>query len=103
MGDEIKSEIKCENTSENTSAILLAWTKMNLTNDSSSDSSDEEETIRDFEIEAQTVINEKILPAKSVNRYNLVYETFMKWKNENKANSFEENILICYFKDLEKK
>lgn len=70
---------------------------------SSDDSTDEEEVIRNFEEEAQKVIDTSSLPKKSEDRYNLVYETFMKWKTENKASSFEESILICYFKDMQKK
>lgn len=76
---------------------------MDANNVSSEESTDEEEVIRDFEKEAQLVIETDTLPKKSLDRYNLVYQTFLKWKNENKANSFEESILICYFKDLQKK
>ena len=76
---------------------------MNSTNSSSEDSTDEEEVLRNFDEEAQLVINTETLPKKSLDRYNLVYETFIKWKTENKASSFEESILICYFKDLQKK
>ena len=43
------------------------------------------------------------LPMKSQDRYKLVYDTFIKWKNDNQASSFDELVLICYFKDCEKK
>lgn len=76
---------------------------MDLNKSSSEDSTDEEQVIRDFEKEAQLVIEAESLPKKSVDRYYLVYKTFLKWKDENKANSFEESVLICYFSDLQKK
>ena len=41
---------------------LLFTTMNNLSDCSSDDSTDEEEMIRDFDKEAQAVINEKIIP-----------------------------------------
>lgn len=68
----------------------------------SDDSSDKEETLRDFEQDAQLVIDQKVLPAKSLNRYNLVYVTFLKWKEKNKAESFDESVLYVITKTCKK-
>lgn len=76
---------------------------MNVYVSSSDESTDEEEIIRDFDKEAGVVINSEIIPSKSADRYNLVYDTFRNWQKENETNSFEENVLICYFKDLQKR
>ena len=88
---------------------------MSETNFSSEDSSDDEEISeealqeistkinRDFDQEARSVIEQDSLPKKSQDRYKLVYDTFIKWKNDNQASSFDESVLICYFKDCEKK
>lgn len=61
------------------------------------------EMCRDFNQEATLVIEQDVLPKKSQDRYKLVYDTFMKWRNENRASSFDESVLICYFKDCQQK
>lgn len=66
-------------------------------------STDEETVIRDFEAEAQLVVNRDTLPKKSADRYNLVYEAFKKWKMDNNATTTTESVLIVYFEDLKKK
>ena len=70
--------------------------------DSSDSDVDEELIIRDFEEEGRLIIN-KLLPAKSCVKYENTYNSFMKWKTEQNAKSFEENVLIVYFEELSKK
>lgn len=70
---------------------------------SSSESDDEEEKTRDFEKGAKLIIGTDVLPTKSVTHYQLVYDTFINWQEENKASSFDESVFICYFKDIKKK
>ncbi|XP_071553455.1 uncharacterized protein [Temnothorax nylanderi] len=76
-----------------------------MNNMSSDESVDEEEVIRNFDAEARLIINTDTLPKKSVDRYNLVYNTYKKWQIEHKTSlsNCEENNLIVYFKDLSKK
>ncbi|OXU31916.1 hypothetical protein TSAR_008221 [Trichomalopsis sarcophagae] len=66
-------------------------------------STDEETVIRDFEAEAQLVVNRDTLPKRLADRYNLVYETFQKWKVDNNATTTTESVLIVYFEDLKKR
>ena len=68
-------------------------------------STDEEEVIRDFDKEAELIINSDTLSKKSVDRYIQVYEAYNKWENENKnhLSSAPENNLIIYFKSLNNK
>ena len=47
--------------------------------------------------------NMELLPPKSKERYDRVYQEFKKWRNEKKVNSVSENILMAYFYDLSKK
>ena len=61
--------------------------------DSSDSDVDEELIIRDFEEEGRLIIN-KLLPAKSCVKYENTYNSFMKWKTEQNAKSFEENVQI---------
>jgi hypothetical protein len=49
-----------------------------MNNTSSDESVDEEDVIRNFDAEAQLIINTDTLPKKSVDRYNLVYDTYKK-------------------------
>lgn len=72
---------------------------------SSDDSLDEEDVVRNFDAEAQLIVNTDTLPKKSVDRYNLVYDSYKKWKLEHKTllSNSEESNLIVYFKDLTKK
>ena len=54
-------------------------------NDISSDeSTDEEEINRNFETEAQLIVETDTLPKKSVDRYMLVYDNYQRWKQENR-------------------
>ena len=65
-------------------------------------SMDEEDIIRDFDAEAQLIVEKDSLPKKSGDRYTLVYETYKKWQFEHKnslSNSAENNLLV-YFKEL---
>ena len=50
-------------------------------NDISSDeSTDEEEINKNFETEAQLIVETDTLPKKSVDRYMLVYDNYQRWK-----------------------
>ena len=52
-------------------------------NDISSDeSTDEEEINRNFETEAQLIVETDNLPKKSADRYMLIYHTYQRWKQE---------------------
>lgn len=68
-------------------------------------STDEEEIARDFDKEAQLIINSETLPKKSSDRYLQVYESYKKWLNENQKylSSCHENNLIMYFNSLKEK
>ena len=57
-------------------------------------SMDEEDIIRDFDAEAQLIVEKDSLPKKSGDRYTLVYETYKKCQFEHKnslSNSAENN------------
>lgn len=43
------------------------------------------------------------MPGKSVNKYNLVYDNFMKWAHENNIQHVSETVLLAYFGNLQKK
>ena len=50
-------------------------------NDISSDElTDEEDINKNFETEAQLIVETDTLPKKSVDRYMLVYNNYQKWK-----------------------
>lgn len=72
---------------------------------SSDESADEEEVFRDFDAEAQMIVQQDLLPKKSSDRYLLVYDTYKKWQadNENNLSSSRESNLIIYFKGLQAK
>ena len=54
-------------------------------NDISSDeTTDEEEINKNFETEAQLIVEIDTLPKKSVDRYMLVYDNYQRWKQENR-------------------
>lgn len=42
----------------------------------------------------------RMLPERSSKRYMQVYDCFMKWKNEKKATSNSERVLLSYFTEL---
>lgn len=69
------------------------------------ESADEEEIFKDFDVEAQKIIQQDLLPKKSADRYKLVYDNFKKWEadHQNLLSSSKENNLIVYFKDLQGK
>ena len=72
---------------------------------SDSDSMDEDEKIRNFDNEAQLIVQVSSLPAKSADRYILVYNTYKKWltEHQNSLSSSHENNLLVYFKQLQEK
>lgn len=72
---------------------------------STDDSMDEEEVLRDFDAEAELIIQTETLPKKSADRYKLVYENYKKWQIEHQSSlsNSEETNLVVYFKDLTKK
>ena len=53
--------------------------------DSSGGETDEEQLERNFNAEAQLIIQNQTLPKKSCDRYLLVYNTYQKWKRENQS------------------
>ncbi|CAG5090893.1 Protein of unknown function [Cotesia congregata] len=72
---------------------------------SSEGSMDEEEVIRNFDTEAKIIVRSEATPKKSSDRYLLVYNTYKKWREDNKnsLSSSEENNLIVYFEELKLK
>ena len=48
---------------------------------------------------AKTAID-NLLPRKSRERYEIVYQKFMEWKIKNKVNSLSENVMLAYFEEL---
>ena len=73
--------------------------------ESSGDESDEEQVQRNFDAEAQLIIQNETLPKKSSDRYLLVYNTYKKWRreNQNSLSGNEENNLIVYFTGLKQR
>ncbi|KAL0808689.1 hypothetical protein ABMA28_013120 [Loxostege sticticalis] len=47
--------------------------------------------------------SENILPEKSKSRYISTYDEFIAWREEKKANSFSENVMLAYFSELSAK
>lgn len=74
-------------------------------NYSTDESADEDDIFRNFDDEAQLIIQTDLLPKKSGDRYTLVYNTFKNWETQHKnlLSSSAENNLIVYFKDLKSK
>lgn len=72
---------------------------------SSEESENEEEMLKHFDSEAALIVQKDTLPKKSTDRYLLVYETYKKWREENKnsLSTNEENNLIVYFKQISQK
>ena len=72
---------------------------------STDESGDESEIFKDFDAEAQLIIQSDLLPKKSTDRYLLVYNTYKQWEIDHKSalSSSLENNLIVYFKDLQSK
>ena len=71
-----------------------------MADSSSSDDSEIEESIeREFEAEAKDITDD-LLPAKSCARYNQCYDELKRWCDVNKTNSYSEDVLLVYFKEL---
>lgn len=51
-------------------------------------------------IENARLAMNNLLPAKSRERYEIVYRKFMDWRNKNNVQSFSEQVLIAYFEEL---
>ena len=51
---------------------------------SSDESTDEEEINKNFETEAQLIVETDTLPKNSVDRYMLIYDNYQRWKQENR-------------------
>ena len=51
---------------------------------SSDESTDEEEINKNFETEAQLIVETDTLPKKSADRYMLVYDNYQRWKQGNR-------------------
>ena len=56
----------------------------------------ENSIIQELNAEADKIIGNKLLPAKSRQRYEHVYKLFIEWHNEKKCSSVSEEILIVY-------
>ena len=68
----------------------------------------EDENINDLIInklnaEADKIIADKLLPAKSRQRYEQTYQQFIEWQKEKKCASFSEEIFIVFFNEKAKK
>ena len=59
--------------------------------------------IQELNSEADRIIGNKLLPAKSRKQYEQVYKLFTKWQSGKKCFSFSEEILIVYFNEKAKK
>lgn len=68
-------------------------------------SDDEDEIVRNFDEEAQKIVQVSTLPDKSADRYMLVYKTYKEWleKNKNSCSESQETNLIVYFSELKLK
>lgn len=66
------------------------------------ESGNEEAIFRNFDEEAEKIVEVDTLPKKSGNRYILVFDTFKKWQagHAKFLSSSLENNLIVYFKEL---
>lgn len=51
-------------------------------------------------VEAAAEANKELLPLKSKDRYNKVYENYQKWKESSKVNSNSERVLLAYFSGM---
>lgn len=51
-------------------------------------------------IEAASEANKELLPSKSKDRYQKVYDNFEEWKKSKKATSNSERVFIAYFTEL---
>ena len=63
----------------------------------------ENSIIQELNAEADRIIGNKLLPAKSQKRYEQVYKLFTEWQSEKKISSFSKEILIVYFNEKAKK
>lgn len=66
------------------------------------DSDEEILTPPDIENAAKQV-SLNLLPEKSRKKYEIVFKTFMDWRNIKSTNSFSENVLLAYFGELAEK
>ncbi|XP_066582333.1 uncharacterized protein [Prorops nasuta] len=48
-------------------------------------------------VEAANSATLNLLPKKSKQKYETIYDKFIKWREENKVTSFSENVLLAYF------
>ena len=63
----------------------------------------ENSIINELNAEAERIIGNKLLPAKSRKRYEQVYKLFTEWQSKKKWSSFSEEILIVYFNEKSEK
>lgn len=69
---------------------------------SDDESADEEEIRKSFEARAREIEKETV-PPRSKNKYVNCYETLVGWQKQQKTTSFDENVLLVYFKELSEK
>ncbi|KAH0535030.1 hypothetical protein KQX54_012109 [Cotesia glomerata] len=68
---------------------------MSSSDSSSYSISSSEEESRDVNAEAQN-ITQNLVPKKSILKYRLCYENFMKWRKENKIHDLTENVILIF-------
>lgn len=66
-----------------------------------SDSEEDMCTPPEISEKAKTATND-LLPEKSRERYELVYQRFMDWRLKNNVKSLSENVMLAYFDELSK-
>ncbi|XP_047997098.1 uncharacterized protein LOC125234755 [Leguminivora glycinivorella] len=53
--------------------------------------------------EVESVLVDTLIPEKSKDKYLNVYDSFIKWKDQNNEKSFSEKVFLNYFNDISKK
>jgi len=53
-------------------------------------------------VNAANNVAQNLLPDKSKEKYNQMYNNFLAWQKSNNATSFSENVLLAYFADTAK-
>lgn len=53
-------------------------------------------------VEISLTASKKLLPTKSKNRYEQMYQKFQEWKKQKKAGSNSERVVLAFFAELEK-
>src|SRR3978361_59510 len=51
-------------------------------------------------IEQAKIATDNLLPTRSRERYEIIYQKFMDWRLRKNIKSFSENVMLVYFKEL---